>query len=158
VSVINRVWPWQKAAIRFLLATAMREAAISKLVSFVISRVVGTEVISPDVRVNDFPALVAQFSYARRKARHPDGLNTEEQPLHRVSSRIAKRNAEAYRKMRAAHRASKLLVMWIVVFLLLFFIFNVPISLETDLFLNLCPSPLNILSLSVLLETAVNEL
>jgi len=139
------------------LATATREATISELVSFVISRVVGTEVISPDVRVNDFPALVAQFSYARQKARHPDGLNTEERALHRVSSRIAELNAEACRKMRVARRTSRLLVIWIVSSLLFSSQHSDKLR-ETDPFLNLCPLPLDVLSLSALSEIEVNEL
>lgn len=74
VTVINRASAQRKAVFYFYWQPR-REVSISELVSFVISHIGGTEVISLDVCVNDFLSRVAQFSCAREKARRPDGLN-----------------------------------------------------------------------------------
>lgn len=98
VIIINRAWTQQKAVFYFYWQPR-REASINELVSFVISRVGGTEVISLDVRVDDFPSRVAQFSCAREKACRPDGLNrgTSIAPCF-----IASRNAKHVKKTQCA--------------------------------------------------------
>lgn len=56
-----------KKAVFYFYWQPRYEVSISELVSFVISRVDGTEVISLDARVNDFPSRVAQFSLRVRE-------------------------------------------------------------------------------------------